>query len=60
MTLFMNRQRTVLALVLAIQAGLVGAIQANTFPKWTAYLLLAGTVLQSFMTSISVRDKEDK
>lgn len=45
-------ERAVLALVLALQVGCIQAVQQNTFPKWTAYLMLVGTVMQAFMASV--------
>lgn len=56
----MNLQRSVFALILAIQAGCVGAVTQGVFPKWTAYFLLVGTVLQSFMNSITTPVPSDK
>ncbi len=54
----MTRARLVFAIVVAIQAMIALAIQQDVFPRWTAYLLLAGTGVQAFMSSIGWSQSE--
>ena len=48
----MNAQRIVFALITSMQIGCAMAVTQNTVPKWTAFLMIAGTVLQAFMHSV--------
>ncbi len=58
----MNTQRFTLAVILALQTGCIAAVAQNVIPKWSAYFLLAGTVLQAFLASVGTPNayaKED-